>query len=396
MLYVSDLVYGIHDAALAISASGEVTAINEAAERLLGHPPELVVGRRCAEVVRAVDGAGASICQAENCPVLGCIAAGAPVDLPWVRWQVNGGHDAEISASAIVFSKGSLDEDTIAILVIRCADTRTLVRGGTSKPSLRLLGRVALEGLGGCIIPRRRRTMELLALLGLAGARGAHRDEILDALWPSGLGEGSSTYLRVLLTDLRHTLAVIGVADGVERAGNRYLLRADALRIDALEFQSGASVLLHAAVDGSEVSADAIGQTLALYDGDLAGDEDFGVWVLPERERVRQLYLDVLDIAVRAAAASGDAARVVEYCQRALGADPLQERFQVELVAAYGQLGRFADALRQYRAFRDLLGREAACKPLSAAFEQAVQQALMRSASSRAGLEPLLSRERAR
>jgi two-component SAPR family response regulator len=113
--------------------------------------------------------------------------------------------------------------------------------------------------------------------------------------------------------------------------------------------------------------------------------------VLPERERLRQLYLTLLEFAVRIAVASGEAVRVVEYCQRALDLELLQERFQVELIAAYAQLGRWTEAVREYRAFESLLRHEAVSKPLSEAFEGAVREALARHGFGYAGDWPIPS-----
>jgi DNA-binding SARP family transcriptional activator len=387
MLSAIEVVRGIHDPALAISAAGRVTAVNEAASQLLGLPSDSVVGRRCAEVVRAVDGNGLPACRTEDCPILGCMAAGMAVHVPWRQWDA-GGHTGEVSPSTVVFPAGSFDDDTAVILVIRCSDTDASGSESLSVPSLRLLGSVSLLGPKGCVIPRRRRTLEVLAFLGLAGPDGVHRDAIIDALWPSGLTADASTYARVLLTDLRHTLTLLGAADAVERSGQRYFLRRDALRIDAVEFRSGGLALLHSSAGGCELSVDAFERILALYGGDLGGDEDFGIWVLPERERLRQLYLNLLEFAVRAAVVCGDATRIVEYCRRALEMEPLQERFEVELVAAYAQLGQWTGAVREYRAFQDWLRHETG-RPLSTAFERAVHEALARPGFHHAGTSRL-------
>jgi len=372
MWQAAQLVDGIWEPAVAISRDGRVVALNNAAADLLGGPADTVLGRRCGDVICALGRDGQRVCSVDDCAVLRSIAAGKAVELQWSGWLGADGRTRQITATAIVIPRNTNDE-AAGVLVLHVGPP--LESGDLVDSRLHLLGTVELRGPAGPVVPRRQRTRELLALLALAGDQGVRREELIDLLWPEDvIGDDTATYLRVLIHDLRATLATLGVRGTPHRSGDRYVLRSGAIQVDAVEFETHAEALLrnrHARA-GSFTAIEAV---LAIYGGDLAAAEDFGTWVLPLRARLRSLYLDLLWAAVKSATAASDFERVVAYSMRALLADPLQERFQAAVIGGYRRLGRFTDARRQYGVYRKLLGRELTAPP-SPAFERAIIEGL--------------------
>ncbi|MDO9445192.1 MAG: bacterial transcriptional activator domain-containing protein, partial [Dehalococcoidia bacterium] len=152
------------------------------------------------------------------------------------------------------------------------------------------------------------------------------------------------------------------------------------IRVDIVAFERGTTALqqcdpathVGAGAEGRLREIDAL---LSLYVGDLDEAAQFGSWVLPYRERLRSLYLGLLNEATRLAARAGDGARAMDYCRRAAAADPLQEEFQIALIAAYGQLGRPRDAVAQYDLYQRRLASDLALQP-SMAVQRALRQAV--------------------
>lgn len=374
MWRAAQLVDGIREPAVAISGDGRVLALNGAAAGLFGTSSEAVLERRCSDVicVFALGPDGTRVCSVGDCPILQSIAAGEAVEVPWAGWLGADNRPRQVTATAIVIPPGAHD-DTAGVLVLHVGPP--LESSGGVSARLRLLGPVALLGPAGSVVPRRQRTRELLALLTLVGDQGIRREELIDLLWPDEVGSiDTATYLRVLIHDLRATLAALVMPGTLRRSGDRYVLPSGAMYVDAVEFERRAAVLLRSRHEHT-ASLAAIEEVLMLYGGDLAAAEDFGAWVLTLRGRLRSLYLDLLRKAVSLATAADDFERVVAYSARALLADPLQEGFQAAIIGGYRRLGRLTDARRQYALYRELLKRELLAPP-SPAFERAMSEGL--------------------
>lgn len=368
---LSDLVNLTADAAFVVGAGQRVLAANEAARNLMGIPEDQILGRACDELMGAGLPDGQCLCQTVDCPVYDALVRHEPVPLPWAEWQTRDGRRIPISGSVIAAPSREAGGE-VALVTIH-------VRGATAPANatldIRLLGPVAL--LAGDVplpMPQRRRVLELLAYLAIAGPGGAQRDRIAEDLWPDESIDLSGPRLRVLLHGLRQLLNSAGPDVPLRRQGTMYVLdETPTLRIDAVEFETRAHAALRAG-DGVG-SPSAIEDALALYRGDFAAGEDFGAWATAHHRRLRRLYHDLLARAAVAFAVRGAIEQSVECCERALQSDPLQEQFQVALITYYGHLGRRTDARRQYEDYRRILRSEVGAQP-SAVVERALMEAL--------------------
>jgi len=381
---VERLVDGTLGPAFAIDGYGRVVAVNGAASDLLRTPASRLVGQRCSDVVCAVDGTGERSCRPDGCPTLASLVAGRAIELPWRAWLRPDGTRLPILATALALPAETRSDSTAAVILLHpqatALDNGTAARtGGAENVYLRLFGSPQCIVNGEPVQLPRRRALEVLALLALAPAGGLRKDQVCDALWPEPPGGSERTHLRVLLHSLRQSLGcdvTVSVSAGAER-----LQLAPCVQVDATAFTRGLSLLRAGGASPERNVAeclDRIDALLSLYAADLDESGVFGAWVTPYQERLRSDYLGLLRDATRLAAGARDPARAMGYCQRAVAADPLQEEFQIALIAAYGQLGRRREALAQYQSYRSALTSDLALEP-SSAVERALGTALRAS-----------------
>ena len=101
---------------------------------------------------------------------------------------------------------------------------------------------------------------------------------------------------------------------------------------------------------------------VALYRGEfLAGHYDD--WAAPERERLREMLLEVLAWLLERYKGAGDYDRALTYARRLAAEDPWHEGAHREVMRLYHLAGRHAEALAQYQACRRVLAEELGSVP---------------------------------
>lgn len=97
-------------------------------------------------------------------------------------------------------------------------------------------------------------------------------------------------------------------------------------------------------------------QALALYRGDLCGDEN--IHTVIERERLHVAMLDLVSALADHAYQSGDLPQAMTYLQRILLHDPYREDIHRQLMCHYVQMGLRTRALHQYQLCERILAAE--------------------------------------
>jgi len=116
-------------------------------------------------------------------------------------------------------------------------------------------------------------------------------------------------------------------------------------------------------------------QAIELYRGDLLPD-CYDEWILPERDRLSQLFLDVLEWLLCLHEQEGDYQGAIRISQRLQREDPLQEASYRHLMRLYAASGNRAAAVRTYQRCVAVLERELAVEPGPATrrvYEQLIQ-----------------------
>lgn len=242
-------------------------------------------------------------------------------------------------------------------------------------PSLAITG---FDGLRvrrrGRLIPEqawtRRRALDLLALLALAGPRGRNRDEIIADCWPEAAPESGVAQFHTHLRALRAALEPESLHGDASRYvindGQQYRLVFDHVEFwDVSAFNVAFErALSHERAEEPEPAADAYHEVVELYRGPLfAGLRADGDWLIECQEHYLRRALQAAQGLAEFRRESGDLASAVDAWERVLELDQCREKAHRELMRLYLALGRRDDALAQYRQCDAALRRELGVEP---------------------------------
>lgn len=246
---------------------------------------------------------------------------------------------------------------------------------GTRTLTIRLLGRLEVDADG---VPIRIGGRHAQALLGLLAIRPRLRlrDTLAAELWPELDGPGAAS-LRQALWLIRSSLTAAGLAADawLESDQDTLGLRRDVtLALDTDAFDR----LATSGIEGDSAAAE---RALALYAGDLLeglGHECFAA----ERERLSDLYEDLLVVIAAQRLERGDAIGARAAATELLARDPLREEAHTVLISLYGRSGSRSQVVRQYRRVCGILRVELGVAPLpetDAAYRAALAATMRRS-----------------
>jgi DNA-binding SARP family transcriptional activator len=217
----------------------------------------------------------------------------------------------------------------------------------------------------------------LFAYLVVNRDRTSSRDELAEALWPSGLPAAPDMALSALLSKLRRLLP-----EGALEAGS-------AIR---LELERQARVDVEAARDGIHraealiAAGDwyaAIGPTLVAHNISqrrfLPGAE--GDWIEELRRELAEVQVRALECTARRSLGIGgpEVALAERTARRLIDLAPFRESGYALLMEAFERQGNIAEALRVYESLRGLLREELGAAPSPAV--QRVHERLLASGS---------------
>src|SRR6266480_2055777 len=206
------------------------------------------------------------------------------------------------------------------------------------------------------------RLRSLLAYLVLHRDVPQQRQHLAFLFWPDATEAQARNNLRQLLHQLRQALPAV-----------EHFLSADThmlywhpvtpFHLDVAEFEQRLT-LAEAAIRRNDQHAlqDALEQADNLYRGELLPG-CYDEWILPERERLRQRHLQVLEQLLRLFEGQGDTVTAIRYAQRLIGLDPLSEDLYRRLMRLYALNNDRASALRVYHTWAATLQRELGIEP---------------------------------
>ena len=199
-----------------------------------------------------------------------------------------------------------------------------------------------------------RKTQALLAYLAIRLGEETPRDKLTALLW----GDRSDAQAR---DSLRHALTEIRKAVGSETLRTRE----GSVSLDPRGIEVDVSELQRLAALGT---LEALEQAAALYRGDLlegfaVSEPPFEEWLVSERERLRELALEILAHLLALQSKAEQIDRAIQTAVRLLALDPLQEAVHRTLMRLYVREGRRGTALRQYQLCVATLQREVGAEP---------------------------------
>lgn len=359
------------DAALVIDDRQRVSAWNRGAAQLLGYAPEEAIGRRCAEILQAIRPGGEPLC-APACEVFQCFRDAHPQGVPSCRVRRKDGGWVDVSYHSIVLPQpqGPARGAPVALVLLRERDVqhvRAPMRGVLQVFTLGKFG-LAANGRGIEVEKwKRRQAVTLLKFLVTQLDRPVHRERILDCLWPDVDEDRGWGRLKVTMYYLREQLRAAGASqDTIQTVGNAYLLKRDAVRVDAECFEE--SVEEGRALQSKGNGAEALRcyeEAALLYRGAYLEQDTLADWCAEERERLGEIHMDMLTRKAECHAERGEFAEAVLVCRKGLVHDPCRESFHRDLMSYLARLGRRDWAIAQFRHCREVLGREFGVEPMA-------------------------------
>lgn len=192
---------------------------------------------------------------------------------------------------------------------------------------------------------RRNRARALVKLLALAPSRRLHREQLMDALWPTLDTDAAAGNLRKAIHFARGALG----AEHIRVYGEMVALEASRLLIDAQAFEAA-------------VGAGHRAEALALY-RDLLPEDRFEPWSEDPRERLRMRYHNLLFDEAVSLEHRGSLEAAAGVLDRLVAGDPLHEEAHFALMRVLALAGARHLALARYgqleTRLREELGVEA-------------------------------------
>jgi DNA-binding SARP family transcriptional activator len=234
-----------------------------------------------------------------------------------------------------------------------------------------LLGGLRVRRAGGSEIRvASRKAQAVLVCLALRPGAAYSRDLLSSLLWEDSDPELARSSLRQALAALRRSLpeelahALQGDAQTV--ALDAALVASDVSRFRALLRDGSPNAL-------AEVAERHVAPLLEGFDARSAAFEQ---WLDERRRELRREQLQALERLAVQSRSIGDATQTLLALERLTALEPTNERAQRELIDLLASLGRYTDALRQYRVCRDVLRRDLDVAPEPAT--EALQREVLR------------------
>ncbi len=247
---------------------------------------------------------------------------------------------------------------------------------------IRLLGEFDLRR-GEALLPplESARAASLLAYLLLHREAPQSRQRLAFLLWPDSTEPQARTNLRHVLHTLRRSLPD---PDQFLEVTPRTLQWRGAAPfwLDVAAFEAAISRAQRAAADEGLAS---LQEAVELYRGDLL-ESCYDEWLLGERERLRQRYLEALERLAFLLEGHGQLAEAISCAERLLRHDPLHEESYRRLMRLHDARGDRARALRAYHVCAATLERELGVEPSAPTRE--AYEALLAAEGERQSLPP--------
>jgi PAS domain S-box-containing protein len=356
------------DGVWATDGNRRIVLWNQAAEDLLGYTAEQAIGQFGYQFLGRRDAQGRPFCSA-MCSVRKAAQLGQAVEAFAAQVRHRDGHAVWINVSIVALPERPEAGHDVTLVHL----FRLIGQGTTWPPPLRihLLGPVVVERTDGSLVGgplwRRAKVRALLVLFALHRGQPFHRDTLVDTLWPEMEHKAALRNLNTTVYNLRRSLEP-ALQRGAESLyigyeGECYALNGGRVHwLDVEDFETG--IVEARRQCDVERAATLYRGALDLYRGDYAADLDpdmLHCWM--ERERLRQLYLNVLEELATLCAKQGQDREADEVYLKVLAQDPCRECAAQELVRLALRRGDRAAAVAHCRRLEEALWRDLRIPP---------------------------------
>lgn len=205
------------------------------------------------------------------------------------------------------------------------------------------------------------RVQSLLAYLVLHRAAPQARSHLAFLLWPESTEAQARTNLRKVLYQLQQALPYANAFLYTDKQSLHWRSSPEASwTLDVVDFE----LAFVQTKETQNVTAirQALERAVDVYQGNLL-PSCYDEWILPERDRLHQMYHQALQQLVMLHEQERDYDAAINLTQRLLRHDPLHEAAYRQLMRLYALQGNRAAALRVYHTCTTVLQRELAAEP---------------------------------
>ncbi len=360
------------DAAFAVNEDMKIVGWNYGARRYLGYSRREALGRNCWEILRAVLPDGEAMCS-PDCDAAKCFIRFQPFATISCRVRHKDGGCVTMAISSMVMPKRarqSGDGAAVAIVFLQVEAEKLPRSSPAPSPSLQIyaLGRFGLMAMGNDLAVghwERKQPLTLLKFLMHHLGRPVHRERLIELMWPDCDEAQGRERLKVTLYYLRHQLRDAGIkGEVIETVGSTYILKRGMAWIDSHAFEDlykeGEG---HARAGRADKAVQCLEEAQRLYRGDYLEEDLYTDWCAEERERLCEIYIDVLGLLADAYATSGSHASAAQICRSALVREPCREHLHRSLMDYLFLLGRRDQAIEQFQRCEKILANELGVEP---------------------------------
>jgi len=228
---------------------------------------------------------------------------------------------------------------------------------------IRCFGRFELSRQGVAVQRWRRRSAERLLKFLLVNGRRAHRDVLLDVLWPDVPSKSSIPGLRVTLHALRRAIAAVAPeqpsTELIKAEGDTYVLNTAGLWIDSDAFDEHYSAGLRLErLNRLDAAVREYSAAEALYRDDFLVEDLYEDWTVLPREELKDKYLLILTKLAEFSMSAMDLDGCIRRSHALLAKEPCREDAYQRLMQCYARLGQRGSAIRWYQICERTLNQE--------------------------------------
>lgn len=234
-----------------------------------------------------------------------------------------------------------------------------------SSLEIRLLGLFRISVNGQVVADSqftRRKPKQLLKLLALNPHHQLHREQAMEFLWPDSEPESATNNLHKAIHMVRRALQPdlksAADSDFIETQSQQIHLTAPGrLWIDVDEFEE--RVLAARRTN----SVEAYEEARASYGGELLTEDRYEDWAAVRREKLQNMYQELLAKLAGLYEAGGDYKLAIERLQELANIDLSNEQTHRQLMRLYALTGNRRQALKQYQLCCEVLEQELDSEP---------------------------------
>ncbi|MGD8959556.1 MAG: BTAD domain-containing putative transcriptional regulator, partial [Desulfobacteraceae bacterium] len=207
--------------------------------------------------------------------------------------------------------------------------------------------------------------LKLLKLILTLGGSDIPEEQLSDILWADA--DGYSAH-RAFSTTLYRLRKMLKIGDLLPMAGKKISMDKRSCWVDSWAFEKMATELLVFNNSANfEFDAEKMlkksEKPISLYQGEFLKLENWGAPILSERERMRGLFIRIIERLGDLLEKTGRWEEAVQVYKRGLSRDEFVEKFYQRLMICYFNLGHKADALRDFDRCRKMLLSEYGIEP---------------------------------